>query len=162
MRTDNGGNSMIMRAVSTVVLCILISGCSTSAKNVSASYVSPIQYQGYTCDQLRQEYMRVNRRMLEISGRQNAEATKDAVAMGVGLVVFWPALFFLVGHDKSDELARLKGECEAIESCSIEKNCALAAEIADARRQQQALEEKLKKEKAEETTREPWEGSSSF
>jgi hypothetical protein len=153
---------MLMRAVSTAVLCFFIFGCSTSAKKVSASYVSPMQYQGYSCNQLRQEYIRVNGRVLEISGVQNAEAKKDAVAMGVGLVLFWPALFFLIGHDKSEELARLKGECDAIEGCAIEKNCALAAEIADARRQQQEQEEKLKKERVEKTPGEPWGSASSF
>jgi hypothetical protein len=148
---------MFMRAVSAMVLCFFVVGCSTASKNVSATYISPVQYQGYSCDQLRQEYMRVNARVLEISGRQDAEASKDAVAMGVGLVIFWPALFFLIGKDRSDELGRLKGECEAIESCAIEKNCTLATEIAAARKQQ---EEKEKEKKEEETAAPPWEGTS--
>ena len=40
--------------------------------------------------------------------------------------VFWPALFFVKGDDaKTAELARLKGETEAIEQASIRKNCGI-------------------------------------
>lgn len=149
-----------MRIVSAVVLCFFILGCSTASKNVSSSYVSPIQYQGYSCDQLRQEYVRVNAKMLEVAGKQDKEANKDAVAMGVGLVLFWPALFFLMGDDKKDELARLKGECDAIESCAIEKNCAVADEIAEARQKQQEKMEKEEAEKAEQAAKNPPWGTS--
>ena len=43
--------------------------------------------------------------------------------MGVGLFLFWPALFFLAGEDKEDELAQLKGEMEALEEAAIDKKC---------------------------------------
>ena len=79
------------------------------AKNVNASYVSPMQYQGYNCNQIGQELLRVNRQVLEVTGQQDKAANKDAVALGVGLVLFWPALFFMIGGDKKEELAKLKG-----------------------------------------------------
>jgi len=42
----------------------------------------------------------------------------------VGIVVFWPALFFLGGNDQQTaELARLRGEMEAIEQVSVRKRC---------------------------------------
>ena len=86
-------------------------------------YVSPLQYNPYSCDQLRLEYMRISSRLVEVSGKQDSAAKRDGVAMGVGLVLFWPALFLLAGNKGNpDELARLKGECDAIEICAIEKN----------------------------------------
>ncbi len=47
--------------------------------------------------------------------------------MGVGLVLFWPTLFFLEGGDgpEAAEYARLKGERDAIEKVSIQKKCAI-------------------------------------
>jgi hypothetical protein len=46
------------------------------------------------------------------------------VATGVGIVLFWPALFFIKGEGASaGEVARLKGEMDAIEQASIRKNC---------------------------------------
>ena len=59
----------------------------------------------------------------------------DAVALGVGLVIFWPALFFMIGGDKSQELGRLKGEYDALEQAAILKKCDVATELAEARRQ---------------------------
>jgi hypothetical protein len=138
-----------------VVLCFLLLGCATSSKDVSASYVSPLQYQNYSCEQLRQEYMRVNRRMLESAGRQDNKAHNDKVAMGVGLVLFWPALFFLAGDDHKEELARLKGECDAMESCAIQKNCTLAAEIEEARKQQEQKEKQNSRENKTQSAQQP-------
>ncbi len=69
------------------------------------------------------EYMRVQRRAAAVFQAQDDEAEGDSVAMGVGLVLFWPALFFLMGDDQKQEVARLKGEMEALEQAAIEKKC---------------------------------------
>ncbi len=44
----------------------------------------------------------------------------------VGVVIFWPALFF-IGGDKGNaaELGRLKGEMEAVEQAATRKNCGI-------------------------------------
>lgn len=105
-------------------------------------YVSPLQYSDYSCDQIKQELLRVNRRVVEVSGAQQKHADNDAVAMGVGLVLFWPALFFLASGDKKDELARLKGEYDALEQAAIQKNCIIASELREARQQREAAEKK--------------------
>lgn len=86
------------------------------------------------------EMQRLSRRVNEIAGVQDSEATKDAVALGVGLVLFWPALFFMIGDDKEDELGRMKGEYEALEQAAIKKECNVADEIEEARRMREARE----------------------
>ena len=49
--------------------------------------------------------------------------------MGVGLVLFWPALFFIKGDKQSAaELARLKGELDAIQQASIMHNCGITVQ----------------------------------
>jgi hypothetical protein len=60
------------------------------------------------------------------AGVQDQKATSDTVATTVGVIIFWPALFF-IGGDKGNaaELARLKGEMDAIEQTSIRKNCGI-------------------------------------
>lgn len=92
--------------------------------------------------------MRVNRKVISVSGAQADEANNDAVAMGVGLVLFWPALFFLMGDDQKDELARLKGEYEALETVAIQKECDMSKEMIEARKQREEV--KLKRLKAQE------------
>jgi len=97
-----------------------------------------MQYQSYSCNQIRMEMQRVGRRVNDVAGIQDSEATKDSVAMGVGLVLFWPALFFMIGQDKEQELSRLKGEFEALEQAAIQKECSVANELSEARRLQEA------------------------
>ena len=58
------------------------------------------------------------------SGQQDKARTGDKVATTVGVVLFWPALFFLDGDEpKAAGLAQLKGQMDAIESASIQKKC---------------------------------------
>lgn len=127
------------RTVASAIAITFLTACASPPDKISAAYVSPLQYQSYTCDQIREEIMRVNRKLMEVSGAQKKEASKDAVAMGVGLVIFWPALFFLAGDDKKEELARLKGEYDALEQSAIQKNCSIASEIEAARREREAM-----------------------
>lgn len=47
---------------------------------------------------------------------QDEKATNDAVATGVGPVLFWPSLFFIKGDGQTAaESGRLRGEFDAIE-----------------------------------------------
>ena len=115
-----------MKTIVAPALCaaLLVSACASSPDSISAQYVSPIVYQSYSCDQIRTELVRVGARVSEVTGQQRTKANNDALAMGVGLVIFWPALFFMaMGQDKKDELGRLKGEYDALQSSATEKQC---------------------------------------
>ena len=108
------------------LLALGLCGCAKSADQVSAAYVSPIHYQSYTCLQLGQEAERMSARAVALTGAQNRQAASDAVATTVAVVIFWPAAF-MVGGDNAQtaELARLKGEMEAIEQVAIQKKCGI-------------------------------------
>ncbi|MGO8705503.1 MAG: hypothetical protein ACLQVA_16960, partial [Candidatus Brocadiia bacterium] len=107
-------------------LGLIVAGCATRAENISAAYVSPIQYQSFTCAQLQEEAARVSARAAVASGAQDQKANNDAVATGVGVILFWPALFFIKGDAASaQEIAQLKGDMDAIEQANIQKNCGL-------------------------------------
>jgi hypothetical protein len=48
------------------------------------------------------------------------------VATGVGVVLFWPALFLIKGDAASaQQVAQLKGDMDAIEQANIQKKCGL-------------------------------------
>lgn len=55
---------------------------------------------------------RVSRRAGELQASLKQKADGDAMQMGVGMLLFWPALFFLEGGDgaQAQEYSRLKGE----------------------------------------------------
>ncbi len=107
----------------TLLSVLFLVGCADKSAEISATYVSPLAYKSYDCDQLEQEYLRLQRRGTEIMKQQDDTASDDSVAMGVGLVLFWPALFFIDNDDVREEVARIKGELEAVEQASIQKKC---------------------------------------
>lgn len=116
-----------MRTLWVAAACgLVVAACAKEANQVGPTYVSPITYENYTCPQLTEEAQRVSQRAAAAAGVQDSKATNDKVAMGVGLVIFWPALFFTKGNDETTaELARLKGSMDAIEQMSIQKRCGI-------------------------------------
>ena len=118
------------KIIAVVLSAAMLTACATAPDKIQGAYVSPMQYSGYDCDQIRSELLRVSSRVREVAGAQKAKADSDAIAMGVGLFLFWPALFFLAnGSDRQEELARLKGDYDALEQAAIQKKCPVAQEI---------------------------------
>ncbi len=110
-------------------LAAVLSSCASKPQDIEAAYVSPTFYESLSCDRLREEATAVSARAIAASGAQQKKADNDAVAVGVGLVLFWPALFFAKGDGASAaEVARLKGEMKAIEAASIKNNCGIRFE----------------------------------
>tara|TARA_B100000676_G_scaffold260426_1_gene270098 strand:- start:349 stop:747 length:399 start_codon:yes stop_codon:yes gene_type:complete len=108
-----------------VSVCAFFFGCASDPSSIPSQYVSEVQYQSYDCEQLAQEARRVNSRVGDLYRQTKELADNDAAQMGVGLILFWPALFFLEGGDgpQAAEYARLKGESEAIDRATIAKKC---------------------------------------
>ena len=110
-----------------LLLAMLLVGCATAPEKLGSTYVSPLQYKDYTCDQIGMEMQRVSRKVAELRGTLAKDASNDAAQMGIGLVLFWPALFFLEGGDgvNAAQYSQLKGEFEALEQVAIQKNCGI-------------------------------------
>jgi len=101
-------------------------GCATSPNEMSASYVSPLIYQSYDCEQLVMESDRVSRRVQSMHAKLDEKESDDSAKMAVGLILFWPALFFLDGdEDGAIEYKRLMGESEAVHQAAVAKKCDL-------------------------------------
>ena len=106
-------------------ITILLAACATDPDKMQAAYVSPVEYQNYTCDQIAMEMRQLSRRANELYGVLDKEAENDSTQMTLGLILFWPALFFLEGGDdtRAAEYTRLKGQREALETTAIQKPC---------------------------------------
>jgi hypothetical protein len=123
------GVSMKTTIAFTVAIAAVLSSCASKPSEIEAAYVSPALYESLSCDRLREEATAVSARAIAASGAQQKKADNDAVAVGVGLVIFWPALFFAKGDGASAaEVARLKGEMKAIETASLKNNCGIRFE----------------------------------
>ena len=105
---------------------VALESCASSSSDIAPSYVSPIMYQSYTCAQIAQESQNVSACAAEYAGAQDRKRTNDQIATTVSVIVFWPALFALSGDgNTAAELARLKGQMQALEQASVQKNCGI-------------------------------------
>jgi hypothetical protein len=115
-----------MRGFAFLSAAVVLSACASKSSDVAPSYVSPMTYQSYTCQQLAQEAQSVSARAAQAAGAQDDKRTRDQIATGAAIIVFWPAAFFVGGDSQTAaELARLKGQMEAIEEASIQKKCSI-------------------------------------
>ncbi len=121
-------NSKLKVLLSVVAMSFVMVGCAQKADSIKSTYVSPIGYEKLSCNQLKDEVLRVNKRLSIISGEQASVATKDAVTMGVGVLLFPPALLFMAaGDDQKAEIGNLKGQYDTIRDVATKKNCGFSA-----------------------------------
>jgi len=109
---------------SVLAISLALGGCATASKDIASTYISPMQYQAYDCEQLGGETQRINMRVNQLAGRLDEAAANDKAIAGVGAILFWPALFALGGTKSQEtEFARLKGEYDAIQQVAVLKKC---------------------------------------
>lgn len=105
------------------VAAVALAGCAADPASIAPAYVSPIAYAGLDCGALSAEAARLNARLATVTGQQQDAAAADTANAVVAALIFWPALFLIGGDDQSPELARLRGEAEALQSAAIAQGC---------------------------------------
>ena len=115
------------KVIACVTSLAVLAGCAAKSDSVVAVYQSPSKYTALSCSEIASELDRVRTNVVQLAERQDNARVRDQVAMGVGLVLFWPALFVLAAGDKEDELGLIKGEYEALQAASEKRNCAADA-----------------------------------
>jgi len=117
------------RSLLILGLILLLGGCASNPDKISTAYVSPLKYKDYTCDQVALEMDHVGNRTTTLYHKLKKERTADNWQMGIGLILFWPALFALEGGDgpEAAEYAQLKGDYEALRETSVAKNCSITS-----------------------------------
>jgi hypothetical protein len=101
--------------LSACVLC----GCAKSAESIAPAYVSHVQYQGYTCQQLADERAHIGQALSTASQQQDNARTNDTV----GVLLIGLPVSSLSGDNIAPQIAQLKGEDEAVRRASLAKNC---------------------------------------
>jgi len=121
-----GLGDQYMRILGVVALCAALGGCASSSEDIMPAYVSPVAYQGYTCQQLALEAQSISTRAATLSGAQDSQRTKDQWSTAAAVVIFWPAAFFVAGDKRmAAELSQMKGQMLAVEQASIAKKCGI-------------------------------------
>lgn len=113
------------------VSALLLSACATGP--VKPSYVSPTQYQGLTCEQLRLEYNRIGAYLK--SGVEVPKRRSMGVGFGLGGVIgrggsggIVPSISVNMGESSVSprtEYARILGQQEAVAQAATFKGCPL-------------------------------------
>lgn len=107
-----------------VVTCILLQGCATPASGISARSVDAGRYAGDDCGRLRAEESRLRAELADLSASLDRVAQKDRVVTGLGLLLFWPALFTVGGNELNESsYARMQGEYNAVRTAMRRANC---------------------------------------
>lgn len=112
------------RCLAGLLAAALATGCATRAVDVVATPADPADFDGWSCVRMHDEMDAVQQRAIDLSWTVDERAGQHVVALGLGLVVFWPALLAMRpdGVD-AEQLARLKGRFEALQTAADRAGC---------------------------------------
>lgn len=105
-----------------VINILLVTGCAGRAA-YPVQITQPNDYR-ISCNQLESEMSRIRHEVQNKTGQKQSGDTKDTVLFVTGLVIFWPALFFmdLKNADKV-ELRALQSRFNHLSNVYNGKNC---------------------------------------
>tara|TARA_R110001592_G_scaffold243182_2_gene504110 strand:+ start:252 stop:659 length:408 start_codon:yes stop_codon:yes gene_type:complete len=105
---------------------VLAGGCASTAGDVTARPVPMTAYEAFECQELASEYERVHTEAEQLAAVIDRGAMAERIKMGVGVVLFWPALLLIDGENENHaQLASLKGERLALLNSMKARNCPL-------------------------------------
>jgi hypothetical protein len=108
-----------MRKSAILAATVLVAGCAAKPESIQASYVSEVTYQHWTCQQLAEETLRLNAAYATAAKQQNQARGNDIA----GVILIGLPVSSMSGGNVAPEIARLKGEQEAVRKAMITKNC---------------------------------------
>lgn len=109
-----------MRVLLIGLTAVALSGCAQSPESVQPAYASEVPYMTWTCDQLGQEDANLSAALSQASKQQEDARTGDTV----GVIFLGLPVSSMSGSNVAPEIARLKGQINAVRTVGIKKNCA--------------------------------------
>jgi hypothetical protein len=101
-----------------ILLVTFLFGCATRPESISASYISHEKYMGQDCTQLGLSMADARNQLTKFSSLQDSKANLDAATVFFVLI---PAS--KLAGDHAGDVAKYKGEVEAIETALIKSGC---------------------------------------
>ena len=100
------------------LLALTLRGCANTPESITASFVSHEKYMGQNCQQLTDQMADARSKLANFSKQQDTKANLDAATVFLVLI---PAS--KLSGDHAGDVAKYKGEVEAIETAQIKTNC---------------------------------------
>ena len=130
-------------------LLIFLFSCAKHPSNIQGIYHEPQQYSHNTCEELVTMITKIEEDLKPLVEKQNEQAHKDSVSVGMGVLIFPPIMFLAIGDSKEDEIAELQGQRTAMEDVLIMKECPEGINIKQSRNEKRLQKEKEEKEEKE-------------
>lgn len=114
---------------------LVLAGCATRSQDVRPAPADPADFATWSCERIHDEQDLVQQKAADVAYAVDERAGTNILALGVGVTVFWPALFALrPDGPEAGDLARLKGRFEALQIAATLRRCAPpGAELSAAR-----------------------------
>lgn len=106
------------KIIALVAFSAVITGCATRPESISASYVSHEKYSGKDCTSLTLDMSNARNELTKFSSMQDSKANMDAATVFFVLI---PAS--KLSGDHAGDVAKWKGEVEAVETALVKANC---------------------------------------
>jgi hypothetical protein len=115
---------MPFRRWTCLLLGLALAGCASRSVDVKPHPSDPAQFAGWRCEAMFDEMDRVQQRAADVAYAVDARHGNNVIALSVGVMVFWPALFAMRpdGPDAA-ELAQLKGRHDALKQAAATAGC---------------------------------------
>lgn len=108
-----------MRVLAAVAVVCFVAGCAKTPESISPAYVSDVGYRSWSCANLAGEQQRLASALASASTEQSQARTTDIV----GVVLIGIPVSSLSGGNIAPQIARLKGEQEAVRKAMLSKGC---------------------------------------
>lgn len=115
---DSRGRTM-KRIFLSAMGVLALAGCATAPENITSSYVSPMLYRNWTCEQMAEEGHRLIAAYQTVAVKQNQAVMGDAF----GVIMIGLPISSMTGNNVAPEVAKVKGEHEALMLAAREKGC---------------------------------------
>lgn len=123
-RAAGGARGRSGALAALALAALLAGGCATRSADVRARPVEAADFALWGCSRLADERDRVQRRAADVAYAVDERAGNNIVALGVGVLVFWPALLAMRSDGpEAQELAALKGRDDALRQAADLRGC---------------------------------------
>jgi len=103
---------------------LILSACATHPDKINSHYVASSKYMTFTCAEIHGQMDVFEGKASNLYRKLKKDRKTDNVAMTVGMVLFWPALFFVEGDSPDAQTyAQVKGEAEALQEAHDRLAC---------------------------------------
>src|SRR3569623_424553 len=97
----------------------LVAACAPTPESIQPADVSEVPYQSWTCQQLGEELGRLNNALSTASVQQHSARSHDVA----GVILLGLPVGSMSGQSIAPQIARYKGEQEAVNRAMIRNNC---------------------------------------